>query len=138
MTMSVSQVSLRAERSNPEPTSPSVSRLLRRCAPFAPVVGSRACNFMRADMKRTLLAITLAVVTALTAATASGQAQAPSVYSLDKVPAALHTVTAAPAEYKGRKALKVEFTEAANEAPKVTSPICVSRLAKAPSPRHRS
>ena len=91
-------------------------------------------------MKRTLLAITLAVVTLLTVAAASGQAQAPGVYSLHEVPAGatLHTIIAAPAEYKGRKALKVEFTEAANEAPKVTSPICVSRLAKAPSPRHRS
>jgi hypothetical protein len=31
--------------------------------------------------------------------------------------ATLHTVAAAPAEYKGRKALKVEFTDAANEGP---------------------
>jgi hypothetical protein len=70
-------------------------------------------------MKHTLLAITLAVVTALTVATASGQTQAPSVYSLQEIPAGatLHTVTAAPAEYKGRKALKVEFTDAANESP---------------------
>jgi hypothetical protein len=70
-------------------------------------------------MKPRLLPITLAVVTALTVATASGQAQAPSVYSLDEVPAGatLHTVTAAPAEYKGRKALKVEFTDAASEGP---------------------
>jgi hypothetical protein len=30
--------------------------------------------------------------------------------------ATLHKVTAAPAEYKGRKALKVEFTEAANKS----------------------
>src|SRR4030095_8479715 len=30
--------------------------------------------------------------------------------------ATLHTVTATPAEYKGRKALKVEFTEAANRS----------------------
>jgi hypothetical protein len=28
----------------------------------------------------------------------------------------LHTVTATPAAYKGRKALKVEFTEAANQS----------------------
>jgi hypothetical protein len=70
-------------------------------------------------MKRTLLAITLAVVTLLTVAAASGQAQAPGVYSLHEVPAGatLHTIIAAPAEYKGRKALKVEFTEAANEGP---------------------
>ena len=70
-------------------------------------------------MKRRLLPITLAVITALTVVTASGQAQAPGVYSLHEVPAGatLHTVTAAPAEYKGRKALKVEFTDAANEGP---------------------
>src|SRR6266446_1181480 len=74
---------------------------------------------MRPDMKRRRLTITLAVVTAVTLATASGQAQAPGVYSLHEVPAGatLHTVTAAPAEYKGRKALKVEFTEAANKGP---------------------
>src|SRR5215468_5535518 len=74
---------------------------------------------MRADMKQTLLAITLAVVIALTVAAASGQAQAPSVYRLHEIPAGatLHTVTAAPAEYKGREALRVEFTEAANEGP---------------------
>ena len=70
-------------------------------------------------MKRKLFAIMLAVVTALTVATVSGQAQAPGVYSLHEMPAGatLHTVTAAPAEYKGRKALKVEFTEAANKSP---------------------
>src|SRR5215469_1038323 len=70
-------------------------------------------------VKRRLLPITLAVVTALTVATASGQALAPSVYSLQEMPvgATLHTVTAAPAEYKGRKALRVEFTDAANEGP---------------------
>jgi len=70
-------------------------------------------------MKRTLLGITLAVVAVLTVATASGQAQAPGVYSLDNVPAGstLHTVIAVPAEYKGRKALKVEFTDEANEGP---------------------
>ena len=45
--------------------------------------------------------------------------QAPGVYSLHEVPggATLHTVTATPAEYKGRKALKVEFTDEANEGP---------------------
>jgi hypothetical protein len=70
-------------------------------------------------MKRTLLPITLAVMTALMVATASGQKQSPDVYSLDKVPggATLHTVTAAPAEYKGRSALRVEFTDEANEGP---------------------
>jgi hypothetical protein len=57
------------------------------------------------------------VVTTLTVAT--GQARAPGVYSLHEVPtgATLHTVTAAPAEYKGRKGLKVEFIDAANEGP---------------------
>jgi hypothetical protein len=61
----------------------------------------------------------LAFVTALTVATASGQTLAPSVYSLHELPtgATLHTVTAVPAEYKGREALKVEFTDAANEGP---------------------
>jgi hypothetical protein len=70
-------------------------------------------------MKRRLLPITLAVVTALTVATASGQAQTPGVYSLHEVPAGatLHTVIAVPSEYKGRKALRVEFTEAANKSP---------------------
>jgi hypothetical protein len=70
-------------------------------------------------MKRTLLPITLALVIGLAVATASGQAQHPSVYSLHEMPvgATLHTVIAAPAEYKGRKALKVEFTEAANKSP---------------------
>src|SRR5262244_3617184 len=70
-------------------------------------------------MKHTLFAIMLAVVTAPTVATVSGQAQAPGVYSLHEMPAGatLHTVTAAPAEYKGRRALKVEFTDAANEGP---------------------
>jgi hypothetical protein len=70
-------------------------------------------------MKHTLLAMTLAVVTALTVATASGQAQAPGVDGLHEVPmgATLHRVTAAPAEYKGCEALKVEFTDAANEGP---------------------
>src|SRR5215472_13034216 len=68
-------------------------------------------------MKRTLLPITLAVVAAVTVATASGQAQAPSVYSLHEMPAGatLHTVAAAPAEHKGREALRVEFTDEANE-----------------------
>jgi hypothetical protein len=70
-------------------------------------------------MKRTLFPVALSVVTALTVAVTSGQAQAPGVYSLDNVPAGatLHTVAAAPAEYKGRNALKVEFTDAANEGP---------------------
>src|SRR5215831_20423446 len=70
-------------------------------------------------VKHALFAVALAVVSALTVTTASGQAQAPSVYSLNEMPAGatLHTVTAAPAEYKGRKALKVEFTEAANKSP---------------------
>jgi hypothetical protein len=70
-------------------------------------------------MKHTLLPITLAVVTVVTVATASGQAQAPGFYGLDELPAGAtpHTVTAVPAVYKGRKALKVEFTEATNKGP---------------------
>jgi hypothetical protein len=70
-------------------------------------------------MKRVLFPISMAVVIALTVATASGQAQAPGVYSLHEMPAGatLHTVTAAPAEYKGREALRVEFTDEANEGP---------------------
>jgi len=70
-------------------------------------------------VKHALFAVALAVVSALTVTTASGQAQAPRVYSLHEMPAGatLHTVTAAPAEYKGRRALRVEFTDAANEGP---------------------
>jgi hypothetical protein len=70
-------------------------------------------------MNRRLLPITLAVVTVLAVATTSGRAQAPGVYGLHDLPAGatLHTVIAAPAEYKGRKALKVEFTDEANEGP---------------------
>ncbi len=70
-------------------------------------------------MKHTVLPITLAMVTALTIATASSRAQAPDNYDLHEAPAgaSLHKVTAAPAEYKGRKALKVEFTEEANKGP---------------------
>src|SRR5215472_18961922 len=73
----------------------------------------------RVAMKHVLLPITLAIVTALTIATASSRAQAPSNYDLHEVPigASLHDVTATPAEYKGRKALKIEFTEAANKGP---------------------
>jgi len=68
-------------------------------------------------MKPALLPIAMAVATALTVAAVSSRAQAPGVYALHEVPegATLHKVTAAPAEYKGRKALKVEFTEAANK-----------------------
>jgi hypothetical protein len=70
-------------------------------------------------MKHVLLPITLAIVTALTIATESSRAQAPGNYDLHEVPvgASLHDVTATPAEYKGRKALKIEFTEAANKGP---------------------
>jgi hypothetical protein len=68
-------------------------------------------------MKPALLPITMAVAAALTVAAVSTRAQAPGVYALHEVPegATLHKVTADPAEYKGRKALKVEFTEAANK-----------------------
>ena len=70
-------------------------------------------------MKHVLLPITLAIVTSLTIAAASSRAQAPGNYDLNEVPAgaSLHEVTTAPAEYKGRKALKIEFTEAANKGP---------------------
>jgi len=68
-------------------------------------------------VKRAFLPMSLAVATALAIATVWSRAQAPSAYNLHEVPAGatLHKVTAAPAEYKGRKALKVEFTEAANK-----------------------
>jgi hypothetical protein len=70
-------------------------------------------------MKHVLLPIALAIVTSLTIAAASSRAQAPDNYDLHEVPAgaSLHTVTAVPAEYKGRKGLKIEFTEAANKGP---------------------
>jgi hypothetical protein len=71
----------------------------------------------RPNMKPALLPISMAVAAALTVAAVSSRAQAPGVYALHEVPegATLHKVTADPAEYKGRKALKVEFTEAANK-----------------------
>jgi hypothetical protein len=70
-------------------------------------------------MKHVLLPISLAIVTSLTIATASSRGQAPGNYDLLEVPAgaSLHEVTAAPAEYKGRKALKIEFTDTANKGP---------------------
>ena len=70
-------------------------------------------------MKHVLLPITLAIVTSLTIAAALSRGQAPGIYDLHEVPigASLHDVTATPAEYKGRKALKIEFTEAANKGP---------------------
>jgi hypothetical protein len=51
-------------------------------------------------------------------ALSSSWAQAPKAYDLHELPpgATLHKVTAAPAEYKGRKALKVEITDAAAKA----------------------
>jgi hypothetical protein len=66
-----------------------------------------------------LLPIALAVVTFLSVSAASSRAQNPGNYDLHDLPAGatLHDVTAAPAEYKDRKALKVEFTEAANKGP---------------------
>ena len=65
------------------------------------------------------LPIIVAIVTSLTITAASSRAQAPGNYDLHEVPASasLHKVTAAPAEYKGRKGLKIEFTEAANNGP---------------------
>src|SRR4029453_10440678 len=73
---------------------------------------------MKLTMKRGLLPIILAVATTLTVATPSSRAQAPMSYGLHELPAGgkLNTVTATPAEYKDRKALKVEFTEAANRS----------------------
>jgi hypothetical protein len=68
-------------------------------------------------VKRAFLPMSLAVATALAIATVWSRAQAPSAYNLHEVPAGatLHKVTAAPAKYKGRTALRVEFTEEANK-----------------------
>ena len=73
---------------------------------------------MKRTMKRGLLPLLLAVATTLTVAMPSSRAQTPRAYGLHELPAdaTLHTVTATPAAYKGRKALKVEFTEAANQS----------------------
>lgn len=73
---------------------------------------------MKRTMKRGLLPLILAVATTLTGAMPSSHAQTPRVYVLHELPAdaALHTVTATPAEYKGRRALKVAFTAAANQS----------------------
>ena len=70
-------------------------------------------------MKHVLLPITLAILTSLTVPAASSRAQTPGDYDLHELPAgaSLHQVTAGPAEYKGRKALKIEFTDAANKGP---------------------
>jgi hypothetical protein len=70
-------------------------------------------------MKHTLLPIILAIVTFLSVPGASSRAQSPGNYDLHDMPveATLHDVTAVPAEYKGRKALEIEFTEAANKGP---------------------
>src|SRR5258705_2567313 len=75
----------------------------------------RSCR--ATNMKPALLPITMAAATALMVAAVSSRAQAPGIYGLHEVPAGatVHKVTAAPAESKGRKALKVEFTEAANK-----------------------
>jgi hypothetical protein len=70
-------------------------------------------------MKHVLIPITLVIVISLAIAATSSRAQARDSYDLYEVPvgASLHEVTAVPAEYKGRKALKIEFTEAANKGP---------------------
>ena len=70
-------------------------------------------------MKHMPLPIILAIVTSLTITATSSRAQAPGNYNLHELPggASLHEVTAVPAEYKGRNALKIEFTEAANKGP---------------------
>jgi hypothetical protein len=52
----------------------------------------------------------------------------PSVaYALHELPAGAtrHDVTATPVEYKGRRAIKIEFTEAANEGPGIDMPTFV-------------
>jgi len=68
-------------------------------------------------VRRALLPVRLAVVVALLVSTVSSRAQTASVYALSELPtdAILHRVTATPTEYKGRKALRVELTEAANK-----------------------
>jgi hypothetical protein len=68
-------------------------------------------------MTPALIPIILAVGATLTIATPSSKAQAPSSYGLLELPAnaTLRNVTAAPAQYKGRRALKVELTRAANK-----------------------
>ena len=73
---------------------------------------------MKRTIQRGLRPIILAVATTLTVAMPSSRAQAPRAYDLHEFPAdaTLHTVTATPAESKGRKALKVAFTEAANRS----------------------
>jgi len=70
-------------------------------------------------MRHIFVRIAFAFASALTIATASARAQVPVAYDLDKVPrgASLHDVTVNTAEYKARKALKVEFTAEANKAP---------------------
>jgi hypothetical protein len=66
-----------------------------------------------ATFKVVLLAPTIALI-----AIPGSRAQAPSSYELQALPAAatLHRVEATPAEYKGRKAIKVEMPDAAIKA----------------------
>jgi hypothetical protein len=63
--------------------------------------------------KVVLLAATIALI-----AIPGSRAQAPSSYELDALPAGatLHRVDATPAEYKGRKAIKIEMPDAAIKA----------------------
>jgi hypothetical protein len=63
--------------------------------------------------KVVLLALTIALI-----AIPGSRAQAPSSYELHALPvgATLHRVDATPAEYKGRKAIKVEMPDAAIKA----------------------
>jgi len=70
-------------------------------------------------VKRTFHAIAWSIAAALTIAAVSSRVQKRADHDLHEMPAGatLHDVTVAPAEYKSRKALKVEFTEEANKSP---------------------
>ena len=70
-------------------------------------------------MKRAFRSIACSIAAVLTIAAVSSRAASRANYDLHEMPAGatLHDVTVAPAEYKGRKALKVEFTEEANKSP---------------------
>src|SRR5262249_4800172 len=86
------------------PAAAAADARLIACAAIVSGVGD-----MRA---RTLIAIGLAWIAVVAAPMRT--ARAPE-WALDQLPsgATLHKVTAEPTEYKGRKALKVELTEAA-------------------------
>jgi len=65
-------------------------------------------------MPRALVLITLSLAFFLTAVPTSSGAKPVTTYDLSELPAGatLHQVTAAPVDYRGRKAIKVEFTDA--------------------------